>query len=542
MSGGSDGAIIGIARAFTRWAAQNESLDARQVLAGLGHLGNFLITVANTDIDLELGHKESHAYIPPTPNPHIELLQKDSHASSTFEEYFPRQEIELLKKLRFLKAPGTLSILDITYEDSSSLIVTICDKTPAGTDYQTARNLVDSQWILTEPLRKKLYYHLFVPTRQPNLMIFDTIIRGKVALIRVLQQFMLHFVSSIKNKVLPNLGFLVEDAVDLVQILQEPLPHNALPTFKQYHPFHHFRERRCQAWRQLDFSDAVIDEFWESYQNGLCDALLGLWPSTSYLHERNESCSVRSILGCFDLNHRQPENVPELNSNIFDASFIVSNGPFRFKKTKNIHEHLSVRQNEILVFTDLQKLAGIRHHAILQTDPICMFDILTSEDRYTPPHTISIRPFLRRLHYSVQASLFLLFFQRPVHHHALGPSGGKNYRIAKELGIELGDADDIENLAKTVLGDHSTWESFLDRTTEIRLQDPFMIPLDKLSNTLTSWRPRTFWEMRYPGYGNVDMVQLYGFYFGLMIGIVGIIALILAAAQTYAGFKALQIN
>jgi len=48
--------------------------------------------------------------------------------------------------------------------------------------------------------------------------------------------------------------------------------------------------------------------------------------------------------------------------------------------------------------------------------------------------------------------------------------------------------------------------------------------------------------MRYPGYGSVDVVQLYGFRFGLMVGIIAIIALALTAAQTYTGFKALENN
>ena len=48
--------VKGVARAFTWWAAKNESLEARQVLAGLGHLGDFLKAVSSSDIDLELGH------------------------------------------------------------------------------------------------------------------------------------------------------------------------------------------------------------------------------------------------------------------------------------------------------------------------------------------------------------------------------------------------------------------------------------------------------------------------------------------------------
>lgn len=354
---------------------------------------------------------------------------------------------------------------------------------------------------------------------------------------------MLSFVKTITLERLPNLRFLVNDAVVLSEILQADLPSPTLQSVKEYHPFYHFRQQRFDAWKELGFSTEELKTFWDDYTCNLCDALIGMWShneETSIFHH-DEPDSVRSILASFDLTHRQSKNVPELDANVFDASFIVSKGPFRFKKTDDLREHLSVKGKEILIFTDLEKLAAMRHHAILQNrSAICRFDILTSEDRYTPPHTISIRQFITRLHYSVQASIFLIFFQNPAHHGGL-TSSGRNFRIAKELGIDLGDTNDINILAKEIL-DGSTWESFLDRTKEIRLQDPFMVPLDKLYNALTSWKPRTFWEMRYPGYGNVDMVQLYGFYFGFIVGIAALIALVLTAAQTYTGFKALHLQ
>lgn len=67
-----------------------------------------------------------------------------------------------------------------------------------------------------------------------------------------------------------------------------------------------------------------------------------------------------------------------------------------------------------------------------------------------------------------------------------------------------------------------------------------MVPLERLYKTLTTWKPRTFWEMRHQGYGNVDVVQLYGFYFGIMVGIAAVIVLCPTAAQTYTSFEALQ--
>jgi hypothetical protein len=249
---------------------------------------------------------------------------------------------------------------------------------------------------------------------------------------------------------------------------------------------------------------------------------------------------VRWLLSCLDLSRRQSDSVPELDCKVLDAEFIVAHGPFRFKTTDYLHEHLSIEGNTIFVFTDLHKLASMRHHAVLRNDAkLCKFDILTSDGRYAPEHTTSIRYSLSRLHYSVQSSIFLLFFQKSVTSNPLRITSRTSARIAKDLGIEFTDAKAARNLCYAIL-DHSTWESFLDCTTEARLREPFMVPLDRLYKTLTTWKPRTFWEMRHQGYGNVDVVQLYGFYFGIMVGIAAVIALGLTAAQTYASFEALR--
>src|SRR5271170_2187488 len=252
--------------------------------------------------------------------------------------------------------------------------MTICEGTPTKRHYARARNLDDSQWILTEPLRKELYFHLFIPTKQSNSLIFEDIICGKVALIRGLQRFMLHVVD-IDKDILPNFRFIVDDAVVLTIILKHPLLSDTLQLVDEYNPLHHFRLHRREKWNQ-SFSEAVMNKFWNSYETDLCDALFGLWNSPakpSFLHNRDEYNLVRTILGCFDLNPRESKNVPELDNNVFDASFIVSNGPFRFTRTNYLHQHLSVEGNDLFVFTDWQRLAGLRHHAVLRSlSDFCM--------------------------------------------------------------------------------------------------------------------------------------------------------------------------
>ncbi len=57
-------------------------------------------------------------------------------------------------------------------------------------------------------------------------------------------------------------------------------------------------------------------------------------------------------------------------------------------------------------------------------------------------------------------------------------------------------------------------------------------------STLHQWKPANFLEMRHPGYGSVDTIALYGFYFAQMVGVIAIIGFALTAAQTYAAYKA----
>ena len=72
-----------------------------------------------------------------------------------------------------------------------------------------------------------------------------------------------------------------------------------------------------------------IYRFWNSYETDLCDALFGLWiplDQESYLRNRDERNFVRTILRCFDLDPRESKNVTELDTKVFDASFIVPMG------------------------------------------------------------------------------------------------------------------------------------------------------------------------------------------------------------------------
>ena len=139
--------VTGIVRAFSAWAQKIEGLDARQVLAGLGHLGTFLKAISDPEIDLELGSTDSgiptstvmvlsiehswnpresvgdsfrsqvpatstreHSISSENPLPPLHSLENDDDASELFKNVFSKTERKLLKDLGFLRSPGTLRI------------------------------------------------------------------------------------------------------------------------------------------------------------------------------------------------------------------------------------------------------------------------------------------------------------------------------------------------------------------------------------------------------------------------------------------------
>ena len=71
---------------------------------------------------------------------------------------------------------------------------------------------------------------------------------------------------------------------------------------------------------------------------------------------------------------------------------------------------------------------------------------------------------------------------------------------------------------------------------------PFHERQIKVYKMLKNWKPKTIWEMRHSGYGGVDPVGLYAFYFATALGIISILGLGIAAAQTYAAFKQLTVS
>jgi hypothetical protein len=115
-----------------------------------------------------------------------------------------------------------------------------------------------------------------------------------------------------------------------------------------------------------------------------------------------------------------------------------------------------------------------------------------------------------------------------------GMRSKKSLEIGQRIGVDLTEAEAIEH-ARAFLGSHSEdWGGLLDSCTPFREREI------RLYKTLKEWKPKTIWEMRFSGYGEVDPVGLYAFYIASVFGLIAIIGLGLSIVQTYTGIKVLN--
>lgn len=106
----------------------------------------------------------------------------------------------------------------------------------------------------------------------------------------------------------------------------------------------------------------------------------------------------------------------------------------------------------------------------------------------------------------------------------------KRHAIAARLGIDLQPLEELKDVANR--RQHDEWGLALHL-------EPFDERANRLVETLSNWKPETFWEMRYPGYGGVDAIGLYGFHFAIVLGVITLFGFALAIAQTFAQFESI---
>lgn len=436
------------------------------------------------------------------------------------------------------------------------------------------------EWILNTELRTKLFANIYIPMLEaynPTTfqVLFDVSIDGRIQLVRQLERFALHVLkvgamAGADPNGLPSLQYFIDDAVRLVHILNKPV--TDFPSIDEAQPFHQFDLERRSSWEDrwkpsLQNSAAL----WEDYICGLCDALFGLWPAagTNSFHQNNGTCGcIGTLLRSVFHDQRDPSTVPYIDYFCLDAGYIESRGPFRFKATDNLDNHLLITErNEILFYTNWQRWACLTSLSVLnrQGNPSAFDALMCSRRRGWKPQPLTshIRISLSQIFGDLATTGMLLFFQDEVNMLKAKEGMSRKRRrmndvrrylskpfsslprpsnhIAKRIGLSMSD-DDLRYARAFLECCNDDWSRVVGQSTLFRTHSPFKDRVDKLHEVLKAWKPRTVWQMRYAGYGGVDPVNLYAFYFAAMLGIATMIALGVTIAQTYAAFKALDIN
>lgn len=454
------------------------------------------------------------------------------------------------------------------------------------------------QWVLTWELRSILYRNLFVPlggsVQERQHEYFATISKAEISLLKQIQGFLLRATSLLASSIgtfsakplpssmtYPSLDVFVVDAVQLLKILATPSdldePHVAR------HPFELLSQFRYGSWilryrtnhGGFIAYDILLQE-WKDYICALCDSFFGLWPSEVETTGGYHCCKgsppfrvasppvavdkdcIRSFLTFYHPNFSgSSDKLSDLvDSETFDAACIESCGPFRFKATGILSRHLTIsHDNEILYYIDWTKWLSLRNNRVVREANVygragrwVKFDTLTNF--YQPaPHHIRYARALSSMGLDILIMNLFCFHKETIlssQRNAvpnrfsrfmraiggwLGIPSNSSAKIGRRVGLNLSESEVLSCVA-----------GFID----VKSDDPGLM-LDwccafkerevKLYKTLKEWKPKSVWEMRYSGYGGVDPVGLYAFYFASVFGLIAILGLVVSILQAYAGFK-----
>ena len=430
-------------------------------------------------------------------------------------------------------------------------------------------------WVLSWTLRSALYSRLFI-RMVPNLFWVDwntEVIRSNLKFLKQLQGFLLEASTSIAVKYsvgiegCPSLESFVIDAIVLLEILQTPNPSSR---YDVNHPFSQLHQRRFSSWEtrwglnnlKLPLQNQSVRLEWEHYMCGLCDALFGIWPAPGphmfhtsrpdaepALNDGLTRDCIRSLVSFYTVSSTTSLLSEILDYRVFDASFIESCGPFRFQATDRLAAHLTITHDQkILYYNNWKKWSFLTWHKVLNqankhnTEGRHVgFDTLTNLSRVRNNYSLA----LIKISADILNTNIICFHQRTLNSCQRAPTpkcfswsilrrSAMHSKLSSDIGRRIGlDMTETETkeYARTFISTFSEdWGNLLDKSL------PFQERKIKLYKTLKEWKPKTVWEMRYAGYGGVDPVGLYAFYFASLLGIITIIGLGVTAAQTYSGF------
>jgi hypothetical protein len=413
----------------------------------------------------------------------------------------------------------------------------------------------DANWSLPLLLRQKLYTCIYLRLGDYDYLKlwYKEGVRANVLLLHHLEEFILHAAQA-RNGTSPPPDSFVVDVATFIQILITPHPSASTTLNFQLtpaaQPRRRFWDSRFDSWNERWGGHLNDEHILSEYVEGLSDAVFGVWEKPSRatsFHDAgpNHRCADQIFT---TLSSGQPDIVKVIRDHrVFDAAYIETYGPFRFKTTDRLDRHLTIQGHDILFFTDWRKWVGLCFHAALQTDQANTgFEVLANArlgrirtSRRSARATGSIPISLLVMQYFcfyVEAlgfdfdeprgrrRTFFMFSSNGAERHKM-----KRHAIAARLGIDLQPLKQLKDVANRRQSDE--WGLALHL-------EPFDERANRLVETLSNWKPETFWEMSYPGYGGVDPIGLYGFHFAIFLGFITILGFALAIAQTIAQFQA----
>jgi len=425
--------------------------------------------------------------------------------------------------------------------------------------------------------------------------LLESMIQSHVETIRHIQGYLIRIHLRLDgldgSTVLPPFQEFIEDVLVLIKVLtQEVLSDVPRPHQPGSHPFILVDKLRQDSWDlRWGTTRDTLRLTWDVYRSSLCDVLFGpgIVPQEPanplgfgmYGITPHRSTRVSSLLESLSLERHPPSTMRlNLSTGRLKASYIERYGPYRFERTSNVADHLLiVKDNRILFFADWQSFFCFPNNRILDNIKKCptKFDYLVCEEkeyvspvRYYYHHLMmdlcAIEWFLfmvneesvpgREGHERTRVDIesgeyerhytWLRFFRPKVLWKAFCKliTRDKSIAIAKRLGIQLKHNDTGESNAELFLrwnGGGPQIESPI--MYPIRSENIFKERLRLIDEALKDWKPRTIWELRYSGYGGVDPVALYAFYFATVFGIVEILGLVADVLSTYATMRQLQV-
>lgn len=387
----------------------------------------------------------------------------------------------------------------------------------------------------------------------------------------------------------PPLSSFVEDIFVLLLSLRENIQFGSIRDPGDWMSSK-FRDSWISRWKRYSCVPVGIDDtalfrpFQMSlYYCGLCDVLLGLWPAPGWcqFHRQEPTARKRRVLdtkwtSARNLSPRcissglyfweeittSPLNAPNTFFMLqgrgdappietLKAAWIEERVPFKFVSTKRISEHLTISDSgQIRVFTDWRRFLMLKYNRILPSDTyspnLPPFQFLTSgsdQSRRNQPGG----PDIHMLAMELLQTYVLLFYQDE--YYVESPRGrmgrlGQAWRFGSRTPSRIADRIGIQLGKETIMFEEilSIYEHQFGPASVLGSKDfsIFRQRLEHLVEVLGKWKPVHFWDLKYPGYGSVDAVALYGFYFALFIGVVTFLTIALTAIQTWVAIKPLN--